>query len=586
MVNRMNELLKYLTFALSLMLLFSCSDKKIIKKEECGNIPNNMGSEFNSKISESMPIGYSNKLIFRRREIEKKTIKDSFHFFELQQENAEVLPFELPITQEFEFLSTPSFATNPLNGIEEMVFSGILKSQKRKVSKILISRKINDKWSYPKSISNEVNESYFSTNPTFSPDGNFIIYSSERKEGFGESDLYIINRNEDGSWTYPLNLGSEINSKGKEDAPYISSTGDLFFASNTETANKDYDIFKAPLDGNMWVEKQALPYPLNSPQDDFGIAINDNSIFISSNRQGGCGDYDLYAFSLCSPVLIEGYISFEQVPLPLEGTAYLYDASGYLLGERRVDANGIFRFEVAAGNDYMIKYINDCLTDYEPVQYLTTPCDMDRVVKMIARFMMPEEQIEFSFKEYKVPFFSSGYYLPNTKENLADLRKKFAYNFLGNADSTKYIDYPGSEYDEFAIDVDNALSKAVDFIVHKIDNISEMCALSQTKLKITVTGYADPRGFSPGARYYGDNLNDELFGVRVIQGSAMNNELISKLRAYFTARHIEKEVAKKINKSEMSKLLKWEIIGKGADNKSQSVDEMKRRVNIKVNLAK
>ena len=49
-----------------------------------------------------------------------------------------------------------------------------------------------------------------------------VIFSSPREGGFGNIDVYIVFKRDNGEWTDGINMGSDINSKGFELAPYIS----------------------------------------------------------------------------------------------------------------------------------------------------------------------------------------------------------------------------------------------------------------------------------------------------------------------------------------------------------------------------
>jgi hypothetical protein len=59
-----------------------------------------------------------------------------------------------------------------------------------------------------------------------------IIFSSNRAGGFGNSDLYVSYRREDGAWTAPQNLGPAINSPYQEYCPSLSPDGKYFFFSS------------------------------------------------------------------------------------------------------------------------------------------------------------------------------------------------------------------------------------------------------------------------------------------------------------------------------------------------------------------
>ena len=75
--------------------------------------------------------------------------------------------------------------------------------------------------------------------PCVSPDGSYIIFTSERKGGFGYSDLYISFLDKNNEWITPLNMeipgeNYGVNFKGKfSDTPYITRDGKyLFFNRN------------------------------------------------------------------------------------------------------------------------------------------------------------------------------------------------------------------------------------------------------------------------------------------------------------------------------------------------------------------
>jgi Tol biopolymer transport system component len=64
--------------------------------------------------------------------------------------------------------------------------------------------------------------------PFVASDESYLIFSSFRS-GLGRSDLFISFRNEDGSWSEPLNLGDRINSPYKDEYPYVTPDGQYFF---------------------------------------------------------------------------------------------------------------------------------------------------------------------------------------------------------------------------------------------------------------------------------------------------------------------------------------------------------------------
>ena len=76
--------------------------------------------------------------------------------------------------------------------------------------------------------------SEFSEGDVFvAPDHSYLIFvSSGRPDGFGEGDLYISFRNQDGTWAEPTNLGETINTERVDYCPVLSPDGEFFFYSS------------------------------------------------------------------------------------------------------------------------------------------------------------------------------------------------------------------------------------------------------------------------------------------------------------------------------------------------------------------
>ena len=84
--------------------------------------------------------------------------------------------------------------------------------------------------------------------PFIHPDGRTLYFSSDKHIGMGGFDLFVSRRGEDGQWQQPVNLGFPINTNGDE---------------------------------------------IN-----FFVAADGKTAFISSQREGGWGGYDIYIFEL------------------------------------------------------------------------------------------------------------------------------------------------------------------------------------------------------------------------------------------------------------------------------------------------
>jgi len=137
--------------------------------------------------------------------------------------------------------------------------------------------------------------------PTVSPDGNVIIFSSNRTGGFGGMDLYRVEYI-DGNYTAPVNLGEKINTAGNELFPYIHDDNSLYFASNGWGGLGGLDVFKSRLEDGKIGDKEPknIGSPINSNKDDFGLVLNtaSNEGYFTSARPGGFGKDDIYHFKM------------------------------------------------------------------------------------------------------------------------------------------------------------------------------------------------------------------------------------------------------------------------------------------------
>ena len=74
-------------------------------------------------------------------------------------------------------------------------------------------------------------QEYEVAHPSVSRDGKYLFFASDIPGGQGGSDLYYCEF-KNGEWSEPVNMGSEVNSPGVENYPYMHPSGKLYFTSN------------------------------------------------------------------------------------------------------------------------------------------------------------------------------------------------------------------------------------------------------------------------------------------------------------------------------------------------------------------
>lgn len=195
--------------------------------------------------------------------------------------------------------------------------------------------------------------------PALSPDGKTLYFASDARGTYGQSDLFKVTINEDGSYTAPENLGTNINTEGRESYPFVTKDNILLFASDGHPGQGGFDIFALDLN-----QKGASPVhlkaPLNSAFDDFGLNWDrqtNNGVF-TSNRPEGQGDDDLYVFTNTKPFFefdynarIIGKVLDKNTNLPLaNAVVVLYNNNGKELARTTTNDTGDFVFDKVLSN--------------------------------------------------------------------------------------------------------------------------------------------------------------------------------------------------------------------------------------------
>ena len=161
------------------------------------------------------------------------------------------------------------------------------------------SKYVNGNWNKgAKLFINNANYSFF--HPAITPDGKRLYYASDDPNGSGGTDIYYIDKNEDGSWKPTQSAGQDINTEGDELFPTFYN-GSLYFSSNGHPGMGGLDIFKVERNNKGSLLIKNMGYPINSSKDDLGFSINKSSGFFSSNRNGSD---DIYSFDFIQANLI------------------------------------------------------------------------------------------------------------------------------------------------------------------------------------------------------------------------------------------------------------------------------------------
>ncbi|MFH1051276.1 MAG: hypothetical protein V1779_10165 [bacterium] len=472
-------------------------------------------------------------------------------------------------------------------------------------------------FSQPKPLS-EVNEpDYWDSQPALSPDGKILFFVSNRDGGSGGLDIWYSVTDYKGMWSKPQ-VVPNINTAGDEYSPHCGSDGYFYFSTNWDYKNNakgrtGRDIYRADYSKSQGItlpvnpisldeaiandaEKYGLELPgsikYNSDKDDEFPYISEDrkAIFITSNRKEDFDKRNIFAYSLPK----------SRIRLQVNVSEKILDANGFIVRDAtpKVGLNltlvdretGVTKditsgapYEVDVDKEYFIQFSKfveeECYTNrIEGPDNLTikTVQPFGRDTLFIENVLIVRQKVEIPPVVFNstdtLPYFITGYWYPNTTENLREYRDRESKGFFNR---TGFVDSTGYDYHRITQQIDNNFKKKIyEPLEELLPAFQDFCR-DTLYLKVTIHGYTDPRGLSGGEehpyrpeskyqRIYPDEtitvgVDERGQEVRIPSGINMwnynwpvnpddkegkwiklpnegekGNILLSKLRAYFT----------------------------------------------------
>ncbi|WP_028771350.1 hypothetical protein [Shewanella waksmanii] len=106
-------------------------------------------------------------------------------------------------------------------------------------------------------MSHDINTGEFIAHPYIAPDESYLIWDVRREGGYGQADLYISFRNQQGQWSPAINMGPSINTAMQESAPQVTHDGKyLFFTRGEWLTNQDGS--QNYVGKRYWVDAQVI----------------------------------------------------------------------------------------------------------------------------------------------------------------------------------------------------------------------------------------------------------------------------------------------------------------------------------------
>ena len=305
----------------------SCDLAQLLLKNPLPINIEHLDSTINSKVSEYAPVEADSLLYFsslrNKKDKDAQTDLAFNKIFISKKENQKwqrAIEMDSIINKRGIHTANSCFNTD----FTEIIFSECIQENASTFRcKLFGSQYLQGKWSLPTELPVQINQpGSTNTQPCLAMINHetYLFFSSDRKGGEGELDIWYCKKNDPGSYETPVNAGKLINSDEDEITPYFENiTQTLYFSSNHHKGMGGFDIFKSEYKNNAFMAPENAGYPVNSPLNDIYYNINSkkNKVYFSSNRLGSYFEEkqsccnDLYAFRI--PPLVP-----DQVAKPID----------------------------------------------------------------------------------------------------------------------------------------------------------------------------------------------------------------------------------------------------------------------------
>ena len=225
---------------------------------------------------------------------------------------------------------------------------------------LFISYKTGNTWSEPQNLGAGVNSKHWETQASLSADGRTLFFVSDRPGGVGGTDIWVSRLGSDGKWAEAENVGAPINTIANEMSPFIHANGQtLYFSSNGHIGMGGFDLFVAERqEDGSWQDPRNLGYPINTHEDQFSLFVTADGArgyyTHEKTRNGQPVAGKLYQFTLPEAARVRNRSSYvsgrvydAQTKQPVGATVQLYNLDNQEM-EQQIAA------DVKSGQYYMV----------------------------------------------------------------------------------------------------------------------------------------------------------------------------------------------------------------------------------------
>jgi outer membrane protein OmpA-like peptidoglycan-associated protein len=225
--------------------------------------------------------------------------------------------------------------------------------------------KADSTWGNVRNLGPNINTVFWDSHPSLSHSGDTLFFSSDRKGGFGMTDIYYSIKDKKGVWQKAKNIGPIINTRGQEVSPFFHRKFKvLYFSSNGHPLNfGDFDIYKSYKQGNVWGEPKNIGPLVNGPGSEYYFTIDSESslLYYARSEDSTPADLDLHSFPVpmeAQPealALLKGTLTNKQTQQPMKGIVSIIDLDyGIEVAPKFLRPDGSFDFNLINQRNYLL----------------------------------------------------------------------------------------------------------------------------------------------------------------------------------------------------------------------------------------
>ena len=402
--------------------------------------------------------------------------------------------------------------------------------------------------------------------PCVTADGGIMFFVSKRPGGLGMQDIwYSTCKGDDDSWGPAMNMGDMINTLFTDMSPrYLDKEKVLFFSSNGRENFGGLDVFmvkEGDFQDTVGGKVRNAGFPFNSNRDDFFLVLGGQKGYLSSNRDGGVGNDDIYGFDIESKESLIAFINKDSLqdansisvvgkminnetkkPAP-DVPITLTDDKRNKLKKTSTNDEGEFRFDnLATDKSYKVVLEEDSASITKEVKYIANDVKVKKSKSPATRTLF--ENIYFDFDKSALR--------PEAKKVLESLVEYYKQHKEIQIEMDANTDSYGSD------DYNKKLSKergkaALEFLIAH--------GVNKSALVITAEGEGKPLATNntPTGRQLNRRIEFFIIGGPGYQTEAMTYVVEPKTTLYSVARKYNMTVdeLKKLNGLEGDNLIAY-----------------------------